>query len=332
MTAPSRNSKGGTRWRIAWILFCSTAINYVSRQTFSVLSPMIASQFHLSHTQLGKIMSAFQVSYALTWLAGGVVLDIVGTRLGLAIAVVLWSVVNMLTGFAGSAFGFAVSRFMLGIGEGFNWPGASKAVAEWFPDHERSLAVAIFDSGSSVGGAIAALAIPWIALAAGWRWAFIFSGTLGFVWLFAWLRIYRPLNQHPTVQADELQLIRAGQTIIPASNVSGWRKWLNLARNKNLWAIVLGRGLTDPIWWFYVFWLPQYLNDARGFSLQRIAAFGWIPFVAADVGNFTGGAISGYAIKRGMSVISARIWVCAHLGVCHQLYSHACRNTRGNRT
>jgi len=307
----SKRRVGKVRWRIGWILFCSTVINYISRQTFSVLSPLIAAQFHLTHTQLGKIMSAFQVSYALTWLIGGVVLDIVGTRIGLAVAVIWWSTVNMLTGLAGSAFGFAAFRFMLGIGEGFNWPGASKAVAEWFPDKERSLAVAVFDSGSSVGGMIAALAIPWIALSAGWRWAFIFSGLLGFVWLFAWLRVYQPLHQHRTVGEDEARYIRAGQKSLSKLKASGWRRWLNLARDKNLWAIVLGRALTDPIWWFYVFWLPQYLSDARGFSLQRIALFAWIPFVAADIGNFTGGAVSGYCIRRGMSVMHARLWVCA---------------------
>ncbi len=168
---------GGVRWWIVWTLFFSTVTNYISRQTFSVLSPMITAQYHLSHTDLAKILSAFQISYAVTWLVGGIFLDAVGTRLGLALAVVFWSVVNIFTGFASSVFGFAFFRFLLGIGEGFNWPAASKTVAEWFPSEERSLAVAIFDSGSSVGGALAALVIPWIALAFGWRWSFIFSGT-----------------------------------------------------------------------------------------------------------------------------------------------------------
>ena len=173
-------SAGRTRWWIVWTLFFSTTINYISRQTFSVLSPMIAMQFHLSHTDLAKIIGAFQISYALTWLLGGIFLDAVGTRIGLAVAVIWWSVVNILTGFASSIFGFIAFRFMLGIGEGFNWPGASKTVAEWFPSEERSLAVAIFDSGSSVGGALAALMIPWIALAFGWRWSFVFSGNARF--------------------------------------------------------------------------------------------------------------------------------------------------------
>jgi MFS transporter, ACS family, hexuronate transporter len=304
-------SAGRTRWWIVWTLFFSTVINYISRQTFSVLSPMIAAQLHFSHTDLAKIMGAFQISYALTWLLGGIFLDAVGTRIGLAVAVIWWSLVNILTGFASSILGFIVFRFMLGIGEGFNWPGASKAVAEWFPGEERSIAVAIFDSGSSVGGALAALAIPWIALAFGWQRAFVFSGLLGFIWLFLWLRIYHPLDRHPTVNQQEVAFIRAGQDMPLKSEGQGLRRWLNLAKDPNVWGVVLGRALTDPIWWFYVFWLPQYLSDARGFSLKRIALFAWIPFVAADIGNFTGGFISGYCIRRGISVIQARRWVCA---------------------
>jgi ACS family hexuronate transporter-like MFS transporter len=299
------------RWWIVWTLFGSTVINYLSRQTFSVLAPLITAQFHLTHTQLGRIFSAFQVSYAVTWLLGGIFLDVVGTRIGLAIAVVFWSVVNACTGLANSVFAFAASRFLLGIGEGFNWPGASKTVAEWFPAKERSVAVAIFDSGSSVGGALAALAIPHVAAWIGWRWAFAFSGALGFLWLIAWLRIYHPPAQHPRVSTEELALIHAGQPAPPTSNRHGIERWLLLARDRNVWGIGAGRALTDAVWWFYVFWLPQYLSDARGFSLKNIAVFAWIPFAAADVGNFTGGFLSGYLIRRGMDVLSARRSVCA---------------------
>jgi ACS family hexuronate transporter-like MFS transporter len=302
---------GGTRWWIVWTLFFSTVINYISRQTFSVLSPMLARQYHFSHTDLARIFGGFQISYAITWLLGGIFLDVIGVRLGLALAVSFWSLINILTGFASSVFGFTAFRFLLGIGEGFNWPGASKTVAEWFPSEERSLAVAIFDSGSSVGGALAALVIPWIAIAFGWRWSFVFSGMLGFVWLALWLYIYHPLDRHPRVTGEEVSLVRAGQDLTPGSQQRGGRQWLGLLKSSNVWAIVLGRSLTDPIWWFYVFWLPQYLSDARGFSLKRIALFAWIPFVAADLGNFTGGLVSGYCIKKGISVIDARKWVCA---------------------
>jgi ACS family hexuronate transporter-like MFS transporter len=298
------------RWWIVWTLFLSTTINYINRQTFSVLAPVITREFHLSHTQLASILSAFQFSYAAMWLIGGVLLDVVGTRLGLALAVVWWSITSALTGFANSLSQFAVFRFLLGIGEGMNWPGASKAVAEWFPARERGVAVAIFDSGSSVGGAVAAITVPWIAIALGWRYAFALSGVLGFLWLALWLRVYYPLRSHPRLTAEEKSLIEAGRDTARESGTSGAARWLSLLKQSNTWGIVLGRSLTDPIWWFYVFWLPQYLSDARGFSLKQIAAFAWVPFVAADLGNFTGGFASGFLIRRGMPVLRARKWVC----------------------
>jgi ACS family hexuronate transporter-like MFS transporter len=216
----------------------------------------------------------------------------------------------MAMGFVSSVSGFIAFRFMLGIGEGLNWPGASKTVAEWFPKQERSVAVAIFDSGSSIGGALAALVIPLIALAFGWRWSFVASGLLGFVWLVVWLRVYHPLERHPRVTPEEVAFIRAGQEAPRTLREKPLRRWLLLARDRNVWGIVLGRSLTDPIWWFYVFWLPQYLSDVRGFNLKQIALFAWMPFVAADLGNFTGGFLSGFCIRKGMSTVWARIGVC----------------------
>jgi len=298
------------RWRIVWVLFLSTAINYVSRQNFSVLAPVITQQFHLSHTDLSKIFSSFQIAYALTWLLGGIFLDSVGARLGLAVAAAWWSLMNMLTGSASSVFGFAFFRSMVGVGEGLNWPGASKVVAEWFPREERGLAVAVFDSGSSVGGALAALLIPMLALFVGWRNAFVVPGLLGFVWLAIWLWAYHPLDKHPRVTKQEVALINAGRDAALTSQRHGYQRWVALLTDRNVWGIVMGRSLTDPIWWFYVFWLPQYLSDARGFNLKQIAAFAWIPFAAADLGNFTGGFISGYCIRHGVPVIRARKWVC----------------------
>lgn len=309
---PSHSGRRGkVRWWIVWALFFSTTTNYVSRQTFSVLSPMIAAHYHFSHTDIAKILSAFQVSYAITWLLGGIFIDVVGTRLALAIAAVLWSVVNILTGFASTVFSFAAFRFLLGIGEGCNWPGASKAVAEWFPSTERGLAVAIFDSGSSVGGALTVLIVPWIAIVFGWRWAFVLSGSLGILWVIFWLRIYHPLDRHPRVTPAEVAFIQSGKNLARKPERLTLSGWLNLLREPNVWGIVFCRALTDPIWWFYVFWLPQYLSDARGFGMKRIALFAWLPFVAADLGNFTAGLISGYCIRKGLSVVKARTWVCA---------------------
>ncbi|MBS1799501.1 MAG: MFS transporter [Acidobacteria bacterium] len=304
----ARKPQGRIRWVIAWTLFLSTVINYISRQSFSVLSPAISAQLRFTHEDLAKIFGSFQFAYALAWLVGGPVLDRIGVRKGLSFAVILWSAVNALSALVGSVAGFVVTRFLLGIGEGFNWPGASKTVAEWFPDEERGMAVAIFDSGSSVGGALASIALPVIALWFGWRPAFIFTGILGFLWLALWLYVYHPLDDHPRVSEDEKHLIRGGSS---ATHVTDRKTgWLSLLANRNVWGIILGRSLTDPIWWFYVFWLPQYLADTRGFSLKQLAAFGWIPFVAADLGNLTAGYVSSLVIRRGMPVLRARILIC----------------------
>lgn len=285
------------RWWITGTLCLSTILNYINRQTFSVLAPELVKTFHFSHSDLSSIFGAFQLSYALTWLVGGVALDITGTRLGLAVAVVWWSLVSMATGLANSVRSFASLRFLLGVGEGLNWPGASKAVAEWFPPQERGVAVAIFDSGSSIGGAVAAIAIPWITIRFGWQFAFLLSGALGFAWLGLWLLVY---PKRPRSQGMAKRQTAAGQ-LSTLWHLMGQRK---------TWGVVIGRSLTDPVWWFFVFWLPQYLSDARGFSLKQIAMFAWMPFVAADVGNFVGGGISGWLIRRGMPVLKARILVC----------------------
>ncbi len=298
------------RWWVVWTLFCSTVINYIDRQTLSVLAPVITKEFHFSHTDYSHIVSAFQVAYAGMWLVGGVLIDIVGTRLGLALAMVWWSMASMLPAVANSVFTFSLFRFLLGIGEGANWPGASKTVAEWFPARERGLAVGIFDSGSSVGGAIAAIAVPSVAILLGWRFAFVLAGTLGFLWLAFWLTLYHPVHTHPRLSDQERALIESGRGTPETSSRRGLARWSSLLGQSNVWGVVLGRALTDPIWWFYVFWLPQYLSDARGFSLKQIAAFTWLPFIAADIGNFTGGLASGFLIKRGVPVIRARKWVC----------------------
>jgi ACS family hexuronate transporter-like MFS transporter len=286
------------RWWIVWALFGSTVLNYFNRQTLSVLAPLISKELHLSHSELSHIFAAFQVSYALTWLLGGIFLDIVGARLGLSIAVIWWSLVSVATSFANTVSTFSALRFFLGIGEGFNWPGASKVVAQSFPPQERGMAVAIFDSGSSIGGAIAALCIPWIALRLGWRTAFAFSGLLGIFWLVWWLLVCPRLEPERGAEKRESPVRQT------------FRLWVRMLGRSETWAIVIGRSLTDPVWWFYVFWLPQYLSDSRGFSLQKISLFAWIPFVAADAGNFAGGYISGWLIRRGMPVMKARKLVC----------------------
>ena len=298
------------RWWIVWTLFCSTVINYIDRQTLSNLAPAITSEFHMSNADYSYIVSAFQAAYAIMWLVGGVLLDLIGTRVGLTIAMIWWSLASMLPAFAHSVRSFAISRFLLGIGEGLNWPGASKTVAEWFPAKERGLAVGIFDSGSSVGGALAAVLVPWLAIFLGWRFAFLTAGSLGLAWLGLWLYLYHPLKSHPRLSSEERLVIEAGRDTAPVSSRRGAARYLSLLTQSNVWGIVLGRSLTDPIWWFYIFWLPKYLSDTHGFSLKQIAAFTWLPFVASDIGNFTGGLASGFLIRRGMPVVRARKWVC----------------------
>ena len=298
------------RWWIVWTLFCSTVINYIDRQTLSNLAPLITQEFHMTNADYSYIISSFQIAYAIMWLVGGVLLDLIGTRLGLTIAMIWWSLASMLPAFAHSVRALAISRFLLGVGEGFNWPGASKTVAEWFPAKERGLAVGIFDSGSSVGGALAAVMVPWLAIIFGWRSAFLVAGSLGFLWLGIWLYFYRPMESHPRLGAEERILIESGRDTAVVSSRTGIARYLNLLTQSNVWGIVLGRSLTDPIWWFYIFWLPKYLSDTHGFSLKQIAAFTWLPFVASDIGNFTGGFASGFLIRHGMPVIRARKVVC----------------------
>jgi MFS transporter, ACS family, aldohexuronate transporter len=298
------------RWWIVWTLFFSTVINYINRQTLSYLWPIISQEMHFSHTDYSKIVSAFQVAYALMWLVGGALLDIIGTRLGLAVAMLWWSIAGMLTAFSNSVFSFGFFRVLLGIGEGCNWPGANKVVSEWFPARERGLGVAIFDSGSSIGGLVAALLVTWLAGHYGWRSTFVFCGLLGFGWLALWLALYRPFQLHPWLSDEERNLISSGRDTALASPQRGARRYLNLLKQSNVWGIVLGRSLTDPIWWFYISWIPQYFSEARGFNLRQIGFFTPAVFIAADIGNFTGGLTSGFFIKRGMPVIRARKWVC----------------------
>jgi len=303
------------RWWIVWTLFFSTVINYLDRQTLSVLAPVITKEFHMTNADYSHIVSAFQVAYAAMWLVGGVIIDVVGTRLGLTLAMIWWSIASMLPSVANSVFSFGLFRFLLGIGEGFNWPAANKTVAEWFPARERGLAVAIFDSGSSVGAFIAPLLVAFLARALSWRFAFFFAGLLGFLWLLLWLSLYRSFEEHPRLSAEERALIESGRQAPRAARRLGVARWRGLIGNSNVWGIVLGRSLTDPIWWFYVFWLPKYLSDVRGFDLKQIGLFAGIPYLASDLGNFTAGFASGWLIRRGVPVIGARKWVCVFSSV-----------------
>ena len=241
----------------------------------------------------------------------GKLMDWLGVRKGFSLIIVWWSAAGMLHAAAGSALQLGIFRFLLGMGEAGNWPGAVKAISEWFPPRERAFAVGFFNSGSALGAIIAPPLVTWIMLTHSWRVAYVVTGLLGFLWLAAWLILYRSPREHSRVTDEELKLIEegAGQAAAPATE--GKIRWRDLLKYKQVWGLMLARSLADPVWWFYVFWMPEYLKRGRGFTLAMIGLFAWIPFLTADIGNFFGGGLSGLLIKRKISVTTARKVVMA---------------------
>ncbi len=292
------------RWWIGGILFASTVINYIDRQTLSILAPFLKQEYHWTNTDYANIAIAFRVAYAIGQTACGRQLDRLGTRLGLTISVTWYSMVSLLTSLARGIASFAAFRFLLGAGESANWPGASKAVSEWFPNRERGLAAALYDSGSSVGGAIAPFLILPVYLRWGWRVAFVIPGLLGFMWLIAWRKMYYLPQEHPLISDDERQMILAERPEAPAVR-KPLPRWRDLLKLPQTWGVIVSKGLTDPVWFFITDWFPIYLI-AKGISLQSGLIAVWIPFLAADLGNFFGGGVSGYLIRRGWSLGAAR--------------------------
>jgi ACS family hexuronate transporter-like MFS transporter len=292
------------RWWIAGILFASTAINYIDRQTLSILAPYLKQEYHWTNTDYANIVIAFRVAYAIGQTVWGRLMDRVGTKRGLTISVTWYSIVSLLTSLAGSISSFAVFRFLLGAGESANWPAASKAVSEWFPKRDRALAAAFYDSGSSVGGAVAPFLILPLYLRWGWRVAFAVPGLLGFLWLIIWRRRYHLPQQHPNISDAERQMILAdrGEAEISRKPRLRLRDLLKLPQT---WGTIISKGLTDPVWFFITDWFPIYLV-AKGISLKSGLIAVWIPFLAADLGNFFGGAASGYLIRRGWQLGAAR--------------------------
>lgn len=304
MTQPSG---GRLRWLVIGLIFCATVINYIDRQTVSVLKTAISHDLGLSNADYAAVQNSFLIFYGISQMVSGRIYDIIGTRLGFMCSIVIWSVAAAAHSFARTAGGFALWRGVLGFGEAGNWPGAAKAVGEWFPVKERALGMGIFNTGAAVGGALSPPIIAALATAYGWRPVFITTGLLGFVWLAAWLAIYRLPEQHPWISAAERAYIVSGRGQSQTSDGVEWKPgWLALLGYRQTWAIVAGRFLTDPIWWLYVFWMPSYFQEARGFSLQQVGWSTWFPFLAAGLGALTGGWASGYLIQRGWSVDRAR--------------------------
>ncbi|HXG54300.1 MAG TPA: MFS transporter [Vicinamibacterales bacterium] len=296
----------GVRWLMIGLVFLATVINYIDRQTVSVLKTSISQDLGLSNSDYAAIQNCFLAFYGISQMVSGRLYDAIGTRRGFVFSIVVWSLAALAHATARSAASFSVYRAFLGFGEAGNWPGAAKMVGEWFPVRERALGMGIFNTGAAVGGALSPPLIAWLALAYGWRMTFVLTGLLGFIWLALWLALFRTPGEHPWITEAERAHILDGA--MPDKDAGpAWRPgWLHLLTYRQTWAIVMGRFLTDPIWWLYIFWLPSYLQEARGFSLKEVGQSAWIPFLAGGVGALSGGYASGALIARGWTVDRAR--------------------------
>jgi MFS transporter, ACS family, hexuronate transporter len=292
---------GRYRWTICALLFFATTINYIDRQVLGILGPTLQHDLGWNEQQYANVVSWFTIAYAIGYLAAGRIMDRIGTRRGFAASIAVWSVSAMAHAVAFTTAGFSAARFALGLGESGNFPASIKTVAEWFPPRERALATGIFNAGSNIGAIVTPIVVPWIALTWGWRASFIVTGALGFLWLAAWLAIYRPPAEHPKCGTAELAHICSGE---PEESRS--IKWLRLLHYRETWAFAIGKFLTDPIWWFYLFWLPKFLDARYGIKLSQIAAPLIVIYLLADVGSVFGGWLSGALIGRGWSVNGAR--------------------------
>ena len=300
---------GHYRWVICALLFFATTINYIDRQVLGILASPLQKELGWSESQYGWIAAAFTGSYAIGLVLVGRLMDRLGTRKGFSLAVIFWSLAAMGHALARTAIGFGIARFGLGLSEAGNFPAAVKTVAEWFPKKERALATGIFNSGSNVGAIVAPLVVPWIAINYGWRWAFIITGAIGFVWLVFWITLYRKPEDHPRVSPSELAYIRSdpeeSEVKIP---------WARLLQHRQTWAFAAGKFCTDPIWWFFLFWLPKFLNETYGLTLSGLGPPLVVIYLAADFGSIGGGWLSSTLIKRGRSVNAGRktaMLICA---------------------
>lgn len=304
------NFKIGYRWRICALLLVATTINYLDRSVLSILAPDLQEEFGWSELDYSRIVNAFQLAYAFSVIGMGKLLDHYGIRIIYSIGVGFWSLAGMGHAFARSVAGFSIARFGLGIGEGVNFPAAIKTIAEWFPEHERAKAVGIFNAGSSIGAIAAPLLVPVIAFYLGWQWCFIITGMFGFVWLILWLKTYRKPEEHPGLSKEELDLIRKNaksqqKDSLPIRKVIFKRETLLIASV---------RFITEPMWWFLLFWLPKFLNENYGITLMNIGLPMVTIYLIADIGSVSGGWFSSYLIKKKKGVNYARkaaMLVCA---------------------
>ncbi|VXC85266.1 MFS transporter [Sphingomonas sp. AX6] len=297
------------RWTVCALLFFATTINYIDRQVIGILKPVLETEFGWSELDYADIVFWFQAAYAIGLLTVGRLIDWVGVRWGYAIAVIVWSIAGMAHAGARTVAGFAIARFALGLGEAGNFPAAVKATGEWFPKKERAFATGIFNAGSNVGAIITPLAVPPIVMAWGWEAAFLITGSLGFVWLIAWLLVYRTPEEHPKVSASELAHIRSD----PAESTAKI-PWLTLLRYRQTWVFAVAKLMTDPIWWFFLFWLPDFFAKTYDLNLVTFGPPLIAVYLLADVGSVGGGWLSSRLIARGWTVNAGRktaMLVCA---------------------
>ena len=302
------------RWWICALLFFATTINYIDRQVFAILAPQLQTEIGWSEIEYGYIVTAFQLSYAVGLLMVGKLIDFLGTKKGFILSIIVWSLAAMAHALARTPVGFGMARLALGIGESGNFPAAIKTISEWFPRKERALATGIFNSGSNIGAIVAPLLVPIIALNFGWQAAFIITGLLGFIWLFFWLRLMNRPEEHPGINAAELDLIKADTEENLEKPTSIWK----IIRTRKVWAIAIGKFLTDPIWWFFLYWLPKFLNTTYGLKLDKIGLPLIVAYLIADVGSIGGGWLSSHFLKMGWSINAARkttLLICAILVV-----------------
>ena len=292
---------GHRRWLICTLVFFATTINYVDRTVFGLLAPMLQTTIGWNEAQYGYIVTAFQVSYALGLLVMGPLVDRLGSRIGYAIAVAIWSLSAMAHSLARSVATFVMARFGLGFGEAGNFPSALKTVAEWFPKRERALATGIFNSGTNVGATFAPLLVPWIALHLGWQYAFLMTGAFSTIWIVCWWRIYRRPDEDTKLSAGELAYIRSDPAVAVVKI-----PWVRLLRHRQTWAFVLGKFLTDPVWWFFLFWLPKYLSSVHHVTLSGLALPLIVIYNVATVGSIFGGWLPERYMKAGWTVSRAR--------------------------
>lgn len=300
---------GYFRWVICTLLLLGVTKNYMDRQVLGVLKTTLQHDFGWNEIDYGNLVFAFQTAYALGMVVVGRLIDRLGTRLGYALTMVFWSLAAMGHALANSFSALIVARSALGFGEAGVYPASIKSVAEWFPKKERSLAIGIFNAGSNIGAIVTPLVVPWITIRWGWRWAFLLTGGLGFLWLILWLLVYRKPEEHARLSSPELEYIRSDP-----SDPVGRMKWISLISYRQTWAYVAGKFLIDPIWWFYLFWVPDFLQRKHGVSFIHIGVPIMVIYVIADVGSVAGGWLSSWLIARGESVNFARksaMLVCA---------------------